>query len=91
MCKPRCVVPSRDPETGERKTDFTATFMERRKERFPDWADAETLGTNMDREGADDYYYLTVVTRLPSREAGKEIAVGDEVSIEGEIPLLQTH
>ncbi|EMA42427.1 MOSC domain-containing protein beta barrel domain-containing protein [Halococcus morrhuae DSM 1307] len=91
MCKPRCVVPSRDPETGEQKLNFTKKFMEQRKERFPEWADAETLGTNMDRENADDYYYLTVVTRLPSREAGKEIAVGDEISIEGEIPLLETH
>lgn len=79
------------PETGEQKLNFTKKFMEKRKERFPDWAAAETLGTNMDREGADDYYYLTVVTRLPSREAGKEIAVGDEIAIEGEVPLLQTH
>lgn len=91
MCKPRCVVPSRNPKTGERKPDFTKKFVEKRKERFPDWADAETLGTNMDRDGAEDYYYLTVVTRMPSREAGKEISVGDEVSIEGEVPLLQTH
>lgn len=91
MCKPRCVVPSRDPETGEQKLNFTKKFMENRKKQFPDWADAETLGTNMDREDADDYFYLTVVTRLPSREAGKEISVGDEISIEGEIPLLETH
>lgn len=91
MCKPRCVVPSRHPETGERKLNFTKKFAEKRKERFPEWADAETLGTNMDRDGAEDYYYLTVVTRIPSREVDKEIAVGDEISIQGEIPLLQTH
>ena len=91
MCKPRCVVPSRNPETGERKTNFAKKFTEKRKERFPEWADAETLGTNMDRDGAEDYYYLTAVTRIPSRESGKEIAVGDEISIEGEVPLLQTH
>ena len=91
MCKPRCVVPSRNPVTGERKLNFTKRFSEKRKERFPEWADAETLGTNMDRDGTDDYYYLTVVTRIPSCEAGEEITVGDEISIHGEVPLLQTH
>lgn len=91
MCKPRCVVPSRDPETGEQNPDFTKTFSEKRKERFPEWADAKTLGTNLDRDDEENYYYLTVVTRIPERESGKEIAVGDSVSIQGEIPLLQTH
>jgi hypothetical protein len=91
MCKPRCVVPSRDPETGERNPDFPGKFAEKRKERLPEWVDADTLGTNLDRDGDGDYYYLTVVTRIPASESGQEIAVGDRVSIRGETPLLQTH
>lgn len=35
----RCVVPERDPDTGERTPDFGERFIERRRATFPEWAD----------------------------------------------------
>jgi uncharacterized protein YcbX len=52
--KPRCVVPTRDPETGEPRADSASRFAERREESFADWTDEATLGTNMDRGGGED-------------------------------------
>jgi uncharacterized protein YcbX len=89
MSKPRCVTPSRDPETGELNKNFSKTFIENRRESFPDWADEDHLGEHIEAD-IDHYYYLTVVTRIPGTEEGKEIAVGDEVEIRGKVPLLQT-
>lgn len=93
MCKPRCVVPSRDPDTGESKKDFSRRFIENRKETFPDWAEADKLGRNIGSGSDSDknYFYLTVVTRIPSSEKGESINIDDKVTINDEIPLLQTH
>jgi len=95
MSKPRCVVPSRDPDTGELKKTFSRKFIEKRRETFPEWADVETLDRNIQfSTGADsdeNYFFLTVVTRIPEDESGKELSVGDKVTIKREVPLLQTH
>lgn len=89
MSKPRCVTPSRDPDTGELNENFSKTFIENRRESFPEWADADNLGIHIEFD-TDHYYYLTVVTRIPGRESGKEISVGDDLTITGELPLLKT-
>lgn len=93
MPKPRCVVPSRDPDTGELKRDFSIKFLQNRKETFPEWVDVDKLGRNIESgsSSSDNYFYLTVVTRIPRSEVGESITIGDRASINGEIPLLQTH
>jgi uncharacterized protein len=68
----RCVVPSRDPRTGEIIPDFTKRFSERRRAMFPPWS-AEVR--------FDHYYRLAVNTRVPSTESGKLLRLGDPVSL----------
>lgn len=89
MSKPRCVTPSRDPDTGELNKNFSKTFIENRRESFPEWAEADNLGIHIEFD-FDHYYFLTVVTRIPSGESGKEISVGEELAITGKTPLLRT-
>jgi uncharacterized protein YcbX len=66
----RCVVPTRDPRTGEAISGFQKRFMERRRETLPPWAAASRF---------DHFYRLSVNTRIPPSEAGKTLRVGDEV------------
>ncbi|WP_129116552.1 MOSC domain-containing protein [Halegenticoccus tardaugens] len=70
----RCVVPSRDPETGEVYEEFTETFVARRRETLPEWSGGEWF---------DHYYRLMVNTVVPDSERGKSVSVGDEVRIVG--------
>ena len=70
-CK-RCVVPTRDPESGARWPQFQRTFVERRRQTLPDWAD---------RSQFDIFYRLAVNTRVADTPAGKAIQVGDEVQL----------
>ena len=70
----RCVVPTRDPDTGEATPGFRETFLERREATLPEWADSERL---------DHYYRLMVNTRVPESEWGAELSVGDEVRFGG--------
>jgi uncharacterized protein YcbX len=73
----RCVVPARDPDTGEPTDGFRETFLERREATLSEWAESDRL---------DHYYQLMVNTRVPESEWGAEIAVGDEVRIVGTRP-----
>jgi len=66
----RCVVPSRDPQTGEAIPGFSRTFAQRRKENLPPWAAASRF---------DHFYRLAVNTRLAGGQAGGVISGGDEV------------
>ena len=70
----RCVVPSRDPDTGEETDGFQQRFVEKRRETLPEWADDDWF---------DHYYRLMVNTRVPedADASGTTIAVGDPVSI----------
>lgn len=74
----RCVVPSRDPETGAEYEGFRKTFLEKREETLPEWANEAWF---------ESYFRLTVNTQVPDSEQGSTIAVGDEVRILGERPL----
>lgn len=68
----RCVVPSRDPDTGEALANFRERFVERRRETFPDRAD---------RAAFDGFFSLMVIARVPEADRGERLAVGDEVEV----------
>lgn len=68
----RCVVPARDPDTGEETPDFRERFIETREETMPEWTDCDRF---------DHAFRLMVNTRVPDAAAGMEVAVGDSVEI----------
>ena len=68
----RCVVPPRDPETGEAIPDFSSLFRAKREETLPAWTT---------RSRFNHFYRLAVNTRVPATEAGKVLRVGDEVHL----------
>ena len=70
----RCVVPTRDPETGEVDDDFRRTFVEKREETRPPWLDSDRF---------DHAFRLMVNTELPAGETGTSIRAGDPVEIDG--------
>jgi uncharacterized protein YcbX len=68
----RCVVPSRDPETGDPLDRFRERFVEKREATFPEWADP----------GAFDHYYtVMLISRVPEGFRGRTVSVGDEVTV----------
>lgn len=67
----RCVVPSRDPATGEILPEFAKRFSQLRAEHLPRWAS---------RDRFDHFYRLTVNTKLISHGSGR-IKVGDTVEL----------
>jgi hypothetical protein len=67
----RCAVPSRSPTTGEALPDFQRLFSERREKMLPPWAE---------RSRFNHYYRLTVNTRIPKTEAGKELSLRERVA-----------
>jgi uncharacterized protein YcbX len=73
----RCVVPSRDPDTGEEIPEFNRRFVEQRAATKPDWAGDAWF---------DHDFRLMVNTRVPRGTAGAELSVGDPVEILGERP-----
>lgn len=69
----RCVVPSRDPLTGEvPEPDFARLFAQHRERTLPAWSD---------RRFFDHFYRLALNTRVPESEAGKVVRVGDRVTV----------
>ncbi|MEF8855924.1 MAG: MOSC N-terminal beta barrel domain-containing protein [Haloplanus sp.] len=70
----RCVVPSRDPETGDPLPEFREQFVERREATFPEWADPEAF---------PHYYTVMLISRVPEESRDRTIEVGDAVSVEG--------
>lgn len=70
---PRCIVPARDPHTGEERADFRETFIEQRAKRPPPWAQGSSE--------AGELFTLTVVARIPPAERDGSLAIGDEVRI----------
>jgi uncharacterized protein YcbX len=70
---PRCVVPTRDPHTGETTEGFQETFLERREATFPAWADRAAF--------EDTLFKLMTILRVPRDERGGELTVGDEVAV----------
>jgi uncharacterized protein YcbX len=70
----RCVVPPRDPATGESYPNFSKIFIERRQQTLPDW---------VERSRFNHFYRLAVNTLVPPDQAGKMVRVGDEVEVLG--------
>lgn len=71
---PRCVVPSRNPDTGEETDGFRKTFIERRTATMPEWSPREIL--------TEDPFKLTVLLDVPDDQRDETIHVGDDVSLE---------
>jgi uncharacterized protein YcbX len=71
----RCVVPERDPDTGEPDPEFRERFVRRRRETFPDWADTEAF---------DHYYTLMLIASVVEEDRGETLRVGDPVRVAGE-------
>lgn len=68
----RCVVPTRDPDSGRAVADFQKKFMESRKKSLPEWANTRRF---------NHFYRFAVNTSIPPSEAGKLLRVGDSPAI----------
>jgi uncharacterized protein YcbX len=70
----RCVVPSRDPDTGEETDGFRQRFIRRRQETMPAWSGGDWF---------DHSFRLMVNTRPDGTGdvAGREVAVGDPIEV----------
>jgi uncharacterized protein YcbX len=71
----RCVVPTRNPDTGEVLHAFPKSFSRHRAASLPEWSTLNEYG---------HHYFLTVNCYIPATEIGKSIAIGDRLSIVGE-------
>lgn len=66
----RCVVPTRDPETGEAYSQFQRIFTERRRATNPQWAQSDRF---------KHLYRLTTNTQVSAQNIGSAIHCQDEV------------
>ena len=66
----RCVVPSRDPDTGEPIEKFRRRFVERRRETLPEWVDEDAF---------EHLYTVMVITSIPEADRGETLRVGDGI------------
>ncbi|MGV0026999.1 MOSC domain-containing protein [Phormidesmis priestleyi] len=66
----RCVVPTRDPISGEVIAGFQKTFVTHRKNQLPTWAAVDRF---------NHFYRLAVNTRIAPSEAGKQLQAGEFV------------
>jgi len=73
----RCVVPSRNPDTGAEYDGFQSTFVEKREETLPDWSGGDWF---------DRHFRLMLNTMVPESEWGKKISVGDSVEVDQAVP-----
>lgn len=71
----RCVVPTRNPESGEVLHGFPKVFSRRRAYTLPQWSTLDEYG---------HHYYLTVNCYIPATEIGKKIEIGNGIKIIGE-------
>ncbi|MGB3153845.1 MAG: MOSC N-terminal beta barrel domain-containing protein [Chitinophagaceae bacterium] len=71
----RCVVPTRNPETGEVIHAFPKSFAKHRASTLPPWSGLDEFG---------HHYFLTVNCYIPATEIGKTIETGHEIKIIGE-------
>lgn len=70
----RCVVPSRNPDTGAETPGFRETFLRNRERTLPEWLDSDRFEGN---------FRLMVNTRIPESEWGRTLSVGDAVEVLG--------
>ncbi len=74
----RCPVPTRDPDTGVVFSRFQPHLTQQRQATLPPWAE---------RSRFNHFYRVAVNTRISPTEAGKILAIGDQVT---GLPLIQT-
>ena len=67
----RCVVVTRDSQTGATDRNFQKTFIQQRQ---------ETLANGVETSRFNHYFRVAVNTQLPITEAGKTIAIGDNLT-----------
>jgi uncharacterized protein YcbX len=67
----RCVVPTRDPDSGQPVANFQKKFMELRKKTLPEWSNAQRF---------NHFYRFAINTSITPDEAGKSVKVGDDVA-----------
>ena len=67
----RCVVVTRNPQTGEAYPNFQKTFIKNRQKTLPEWSNKDQF---------NHFFRLAINTRLPVTEAGKSIRIGDQLS-----------
>ncbi|WP_336023671.1 MOSC domain-containing protein [Halobellus salinisoli] len=70
----RCVVPGRDPDTGAVTPDFRERFVEKRRETFPEWADASAF---------EHFFTAMLIADVPEPDRGRRLRVGDLVTVSG--------
>jgi len=68
----RCIVPSRDAESGVPTSDFAKRVAERRAATLPTWAD---------RSHFDHFYRIAVNTQVPPNAERASIRVGDAICL----------
>jgi uncharacterized protein len=68
----RCVVPTRNPWTGDRDREFQSKFSAHREATLPDGVPPARF---------NHFYKLTLNTKVAPAEAGKVIRLGDRVSL----------
>jgi uncharacterized protein YcbX len=68
----RCVVPGRDPDTGESLPAFRERFIEKRRQTFPQWADADAF---------EHHFVAMLIARVPESDRGRRLRVGDPVRV----------
>ncbi|MFB2974611.1 MOSC domain-containing protein [Microseira sp. BLCC-F43] len=66
----RCIVPTRNSQTGESYPNFQKLFSQKREETLPSWVNLSRF---------NHFYRLSVNTKLPSYEVGKLVQIGDEI------------
>jgi hypothetical protein len=73
----RCVVPERDPDTGDRDPMFRERFCDRREQTLPPWLAADDL---------DSLYSLTLIARVDADrpERCDPLTTGDSVTVVSE-------
>ena len=68
----RCIVPTRNPFTGESYPNFQKIFAQKRRETLPSWVNSSRF---------NHFYRLSVNTKVPATEAGKIIKIGDNIEV----------
>ncbi|ELZ93020.1 hypothetical protein C440_11991 [Haloferax mucosum ATCC BAA-1512] len=68
----RCVVPTRNPDTGEETPGFRETFVTKRRETLPEWSGGDWFNHD---------FRLMVNTAVPESSWGDALSVGDSVSV----------
>lgn len=70
---PRCIVPARNPQTGETHENFREIFIDNRRETLPEWVDQSDLDGN--------FFSLMIGTRIPPSERDTTLSLDESVRL----------